>query len=294
MRAMPLLVVFFLALPLHAQNSDTAKGGYQFTMVKELKATPVKNQNRTSTCWSFSALSMLESEQFRLGKEELDLSEMFIVRNIYRRKAEKYVRMHGSLAFAPGAAFNDVTDIIREVGLVPDEVYAGLGYGEPLHVHNELDAVLRAYVDALLKSPNGKLTPVWKRGIDGILDAYLGPLPTQFTWKGKTWTPRSFADQVVGINPDDYILISSFTHHPFYTQFALEVPDNWSYGLVYNLPLDEMMRTISYAVENGYTVAWASDVSEKVFNFKTSDRLIVPDAAPFRRRSSVVEVSRTE
>jgi bleomycin hydrolase len=272
------LTVLLLAPATHAQNSDSAANGYQFTMVKELRATPVKNQNRTSTCWSFSALSLLESELLRMGTGEFDLSEMFIVRHIYQRKAEKFVRMHGNLAFAPGGAFNDVTDVIRDIGIVPDNAYPGLEYGEALHVHNELDATLRAVVDALVKAPNGKLSPAWKRSVSGILDGYLGSEPKEFEWKGKRWTPRGFADQALGIKPDDYILISSFTHHPFYKQFALEVPDNWSYGLVHNVPLDDMMRTLTHALENGFTVAWASDISEKGFNHKKG-LAVVPEKA---------------
>ncbi|MCZ7558448.1 MAG: aminopeptidase [Bacteroidia bacterium] len=273
-----ILAILLLTSVTWARNNDSTTSGYQFTMVKELGATPVKNQNRTSTCWSFSALSLLESELLRMGKGPVDLSEMFIVRNIYQRKAEKFVRMHGNLAFAPGGAFNDVADVIRDIGIVPDQVYPGLSYGEALHVHNELDAVLRAVVDALIKAPNGKLTPAWKRSVAGILDGYLGPEPKEFEWQGKRWTPRNYADQALGIKTEDYILLSSFTHHPFYTQFALEVPDNWSYGLVYNIPLDDMLRTMTHAIEHGFTIAWASDVSEKGFNHKKG-MAIVPDKA---------------
>jgi bleomycin hydrolase len=272
------LTALLLTPAAYAQNSDSTASGYQFTMMKEVRATPVKNQNRTSTCWSFSALSLLESELLRMGKGEFDLSEMFIVRHIYQRKAEKFVRMHGNLAFAPGGAFNDVTDVIRDIGIVPDNAYPGLEYGEALHVHNELDAVLRAVVTALIKAPNGKLSPAWKRSFAGLLDAYLGSEPKEFDWKGKRLTPRSFADQTLGVNTDDYILISSFTHHPFYKQFALEVPDNWSYGLVHNVPLDDMMRTMTHALENDFTVAWASDISEKGFNHKKG-LAVVPEKA---------------
>ncbi len=268
MKHVLVLCVFLLAQSALADGADSSSAGYRFTMLKELKATPAKNQYHTSTCWSFSAISMLESELLRMGKTEMDLSEMFIVRNIYERKAEKFVRMHGNIAFAPGGAFNDVLDVMRDEGLLPDAAYPGLDYGEDLHAHGELDAVLRAYVDALVKAPNGTLSTAWKRGIHGILDAYLGTEPTSCTVDGRSMTPRDFTDKALGLNPDDYVLISSFSHHPWYRQFVLEVPDNWSYGLVYNLPLDEMMRTIRNAVENGYTVAWASDVSEKGFNFK--------------------------
>ncbi|MFA6235595.1 MAG: C1 family peptidase, partial [Bacteroidota bacterium] len=255
-------------------DTDTTEAGYRFTMVKSLPATPVKNQSSTNTCWSFSSISMLESELLRLGKGEFDLSEMFIVRDVYERKARRYVRLHGSAAFAGGGAFNDVSTILREHGMVPDEAYPGLSYGSEKHLHNELDGVLRAYVDAVIKNDNGELSTAWFKGLQGILDAYLGAAPTDFTWNGKKYTPRSFADNVMGLNPDDYVLLSSYTHHPFYSQFVLEVPDNWDLGTVYNVSLDELMRTIDNAIDEGYTVAWASDVSEKGFNFKKGMAII--------------------
>jgi bleomycin hydrolase len=249
-------------------DADTAKSGYAFTIVTQLPATPVKNQNRTSTCWSFSAISLFESELLRKGKGEFDLSEIFIARNVYQAKARKYVRLHGSAALAPGGAFNDATRILREIGMVPEQAYAGLAYGEEKHIHGELDAVVKGYVDAVVQNRNGQLTPVWEQGLAGILDAYLGANPMQFTWEGKQYTPRSFADQVLELHADDYVLLSSYTHHPFYRQFALEVPDNWDDGLVHNVPLDEFMSAIDHALGNGYTVAWASDVSEKGFEYR--------------------------
>lgn len=262
---LPLLLMLTTAFT-SAQETDSS--GYRFTMVKSLAATPVKNQFRTSTCWSFSAISLLESELLRMGKEEFDLSEMFIVRNVYERKARKYVRLHGSATMAGGGAFNDVPAILGDLGMVPEEAYPGLSYGSEKHMHNELDAVLRGYVDAVVKNGNGKLSTAWHRGLQGILDAYLGPVPEKFSWKGKQYSPRGYADEVLGLNPDDYVLLSSYTHHPFYRPFVLEVPDNWDFGAVYNLPVDELMRTIDHAIESGYTVAWASDNSEKGFNFR--------------------------
>ncbi len=270
------LLLAFTISTTHAQDEDTdsTETGYQFTMVKSLPATSVKNQYRTSTCWSFSALSLLESELLREGKGEFDLSEMFIARNIYERKAKKYVRLHGSNAFSPGGAFNDVSAILHDLGMVPDEAYPGLSYGTEKHIHGELDAVLRAYVDAVIKNKNGELTTAWYSGMNGILDAYLGAYPKEFNWKGKQYTPRSFADNVMGLNPDDYVLLSSYTHHSFYSQFVLEVPDNWDFGSVYNVPMEDLMNTIDNAIDEGYTVAWASDVSEKGFNFKKGIAII--------------------
>ncbi len=239
---------------------------YKFSLVKKLPYTSVKNQHRSGTCWSFSALAFFESELIRTGKGEFDLSDMFCVRDAYERKAERYVRMHGSLNFGGGGAFHDVLHTIAQRGIVPDEVYTGLHYGESNHVHGELDAVLKAYVDAVIKNPNRKLSPVWIDGFKGILDAYLGAMPEKFTWKGKEYTPRSFADQL-GIRESDYVTLTSYTHHPFYKPFILEVPDNWAWGEAYNLPLAELMETMDYALDKGYTIAWASDVSEKGFAY---------------------------
>ena len=203
--------------------------GYTFTMKKELACTPVKNQNSTSTCWCFSGISMLESELLRVGKQPYDLSEMFIVRHIYEKKAQMYARMHGSSSFSGGGEYGDLLNGIREVGLVPDAVYSGLNYGEVKHNHGEMDAALKGYMDAVIKS--SKLTTAWFPGLNGILDAYLGKNPESFTYEGKTYTPASFTKEL-GINPDDYVLLTSFTHHPFYKQCVLELPDNWAAGSV--------------------------------------------------------------
>jgi aminopeptidase C len=256
-----------------AQEKDTI--GYQFTIVKELKVTPVKNQNRSSTCWSFSGLGLIESEMLRMGKEEYDLSEMFVVYTNYMEQAEKYVRLHGNGIFAAGGSFADVFATIRDYGIVPEEVMPGLEYGEEMHIHGELDAVTKAYVDAVIKNTNRKLTPVWIKGFQGIMDAYLGKYPEKFTYKGKEYTPKSFA-QSLGINLDDYVSLTSFLHHPFYTQFAIEIPDNWRWSTSYNLPLDELMQIFDNAINTGYTVAWGSDVSERGFN--RTGIAIVPDA----------------
>ena len=260
---------------LRAQDKDT-DNGYEFTTKKRIETTSVKDQHRSGTCWSFSAISFLESEMIRMGKEPVDLSEMWTIRHSYSDKAIKYVRFHGNLNFAGGGAFHDVTNVIKKYGIVPEEVYSGLNYGTEKHVHGEIDGVLKGYVDKVLKNRNRKLTPAWHDGFEGILDAYFGEIPEEFEFEGKTYTPKSFAKDVVGLNPDDYITLSSYTHHPFYSTFILEVPDNWAYEEVYNLPVDEMMETMDYAIENGYTIAWASDVSEKGFSW-TNGVAIVPE-----------------
>lgn len=260
-----MLVALLLVVSVLAQNQNRGEG-YQFTDVKRLPHTSVKDQARAGTCWSWSTVSFLESEMMRKGKDSVNLSAMYIVRHAYSDKADKYVRLHGHLNFCVGGAFCDVTHVIRNYGIVPLEAYAGLEYGESNHAFGEIDAVLKNYVDAVITNPNKKLSTAWKKGFMGIVDAYLGAEPESFTFKGKTYTPRTFADQVVGLNMDDYVSLTSFTHHPFYTSFAIEVPDNWLWGLSYNLPIDELMAVMDQAIDNGYTFAWGADVSEKGFS----------------------------
>ncbi len=280
MRSLTFTSILFVAFIIsfsatYAQDVDK-KSGYEFTPVKTLDATSVKDQHRSGTCWSFSGISLLESEMMRMGKEAVDLSEMWIVRHAYSDKARKYVRFHGNLNFAGGGAFHDVTNMIKENGIVPEEIYPGLQYGTEKHVHGELDAVLKGYVDKVIKNRNGELTPVWHDGFEGLLDTYLGEAPETFTYKGNQYTPESFAREYVGIDPDDYVELSSYTHHPFYSKFILEVPDNWAYDRVYNLPLDELMEVMYNAIEQGYSIAWAADVSDKGFSWKNGVA-VVPD-----------------
>ncbi len=242
---------------------------YQFTIVKENPITPIKNQYRSGTCWCFSALSFLESEAIKAKgiKDPAlypDFSEMFVVRKAYADRAQKFVRLSGKLNFAAGSDFGDVLDVAKAYGLVDQKAYSGLQYGYDLPVQGELDAVLKGYVDAVVKNPNRKLTPVWAKGLDGILDAYMGQVPETFTVNGATYTPESYRD-AQGLNLDDYISFTSFTHHPFYTTFAIEVEDNWRWTPSWNVPLDEFMAIIDNAINNGYTVAWGGDVSEPGF-----------------------------
>ncbi|MDR1402562.1 MAG: aminopeptidase [Tannerellaceae bacterium] len=257
-------------------TSGIAQDGeeYTFTPVKELKITTVKNQNRTGTCWSFSGVGYLESELLRMGKAEYDLSEMFIISHSYKDQAAKYIRTHGSLNFEQGGSFEDVLYAVKQYGIVPESVMNGLNYGEDMHVHSELVSAASAYIKAILKNPNGKLSTAWKKGFDGIIDAYLGEIPEKFTYKDKEYTPLSFVNEL-GLNIDDYVSFTSFTHAPFYKPFALEVPDNWRWGLSYNVPLNELMEIIKHAINTGYTVAWASDVSEVGFN--RNGIAVVPD-----------------
>lgn len=268
------LFVFISAFSQEKQEKTTPEG-YIFTPIKEIKHTSVKNQSSTGTCWIFSSLGFLEAEIIRVGKPEVNLSEMYISRNAYSEKADRYVRLQGSNNFGGGGSFWDVIDMIKKYGIVPEEVYSGLNYGEEKHNHGELDAVTKAYVDAIIKNPNRKLSTAWKKGFDGILDAYLGANPTTFKYNGKDYTPKSFAESL-GLNFDDYVCLTSFSHHPFYQKFVLEVPDNWAAKEIYNVPIDELGQIFDNAIENGYTLAWASDVSDKGFSWKNGVA-VVPD-----------------
>ena len=280
------IILLFLAsalcLQVAAQQPDN-QDGYRFTTVKDLPITLIQNQNRTSTCWSFSSLSFLESELIRMGKGSHNLSEMFVVWHTYLSKADKYVRTDGNINMAPGGGFEDFIYVMKHWGIVPEEVMKGLNYGEEMHVHNELDAVLKAYADALLKNPNGKLSTAWKKGVAGILDAYLGAPPQKFTYQGKEYTPMSFAASL-GVNLNDYVSLTSYTHQPFYTKFALEIADNWLWSESYNLPLEEFMSIFDYAVNKGFTVLWASDVSE--IGYTRKGIAVVPDVDPTQMSGS--------
>ncbi len=270
-----LLVVLLMSSSIIAQDNEkkSEPEGYKFEMVKELPATPVKDQYRSGTCWSFSTISFLESELLRIGKGEYDLSEMFVVWNAYSDKATKTVRFHNHLNFGGGGAFHDVTEVWKKYGIVPEEAYPGMVIDEEGHVHGEMDNVLKNYIDAVIENKNRHLTPVWHDGFDAVLNTYLGQYPKEFTYKGNKYTPQSFAKEL-GLDMDDYIELSSYTHHPFYEPFVIEVPDNWMFGEVYNLPIDELMEVIDYSIENGYTIAWGADVSEKGFSYRNGVAIV--------------------
>lgn len=264
MKISALILAGLVAAPVFAQEpSDTS---FVFTDIISLPTTSVKDQNKSGTCWCFAGTSFFEDEIRRIGGDSLDLSEMFTVRHCYSDKADKYVRMYGQSNFAPGGSLLDVPYVWKRYGAVPEEVYRGLEYGEDKHVHGELDAVLSAYVNAIVKKPNKKLSKAWKKGVEGVLDAYLGELPETFEYKGKTYTPQSYAASLP-IKLEDYVALTSFTHHPFYDQFVFEVPDNWLYGQYYNLPLDEFKAVVDNALENGFPLVWAADVSEGGFKW---------------------------
>ncbi|MCK9219841.1 MAG: C1 family peptidase [Bacteroidales bacterium] len=276
-----LLTFLFLAgSVVFAQNKEKkSDSGYIFTVVKQLPATSIKNQFRSSTCWSYSTISFLESELLRMGKDTFDLSDMFPVHKAYPEKAIMYVRFNGKHNFGPGGAAHDVISMMKKYGMTPESAYSGNVIGEVNPVHGEMDAVLIADVDAVIKNPNKKLTPVWLKGFNGLVDAYLGQIPEKFNYKGKEYTPKSFGD-MLGLNLDDYVEITSYNHHPFYSKFVIEIPDNWEMGEVYNVPLEDLIRIIDNSIMNGYTVAWGADVSEKGFAWKKGVAIVPDKNAP--------------
>lgn len=255
------------------ENPDST--GFKFTDVIVIPTTPVKDQNKSGTCWAFSGLSTLEDNVIKNGGPELDLSEMFVVRNAYIDKAKKYMRMNGKINFSQGGSFADVIEMTRLYGAVPEEAYSGLNYGEEKHSHYELAEALEAYLNAVLArgQKNGKLSSAWLPGFIGILDAYLGPAPESFKYNGKTYTPVSFAKEM-GIAPENFESYTSYTHHPFYESFVFEVPDNWIWSSCKNVPMEELQKICDNALENGYSVMWAADVSEGGFKWRKGYALL--------------------
>ncbi|MCX7797209.1 MAG: aminopeptidase [Melioribacter sp.] len=263
------LIFLIISSVFNAQDKKKKekKEQYEFTMIYQVKTTPVKDQAKTNTCWSFATTSFIETELIRMGKGEHILSPMWNVRFTYPKKALNFVRYNGLTNFGPGGQAHDVMNVIKEYGLVPEEVYKGIVINENEHNHGEMDAVLKAIVETVVRKKGGRITPVWQKVIESTLDIYLGVPPKEFYYKGKLYTPKSFVDSL-SFKPDDYIELTSFTHHPFYSKIDLEIPDNWSKDLYYNVPIDELMRIIDYALENGYSVLWDGDISEKSFDKK--------------------------
>lgn len=251
--------------PAKETNDST---GFVFTDIKVIPTTPVKDQHKSGTCWCFAGTSFIEEAVLRNGGPELNLSEMFTVRNAYIAKAKKYVRMGGHINFAQGGAATDVCDMILEFGAMPEEAYTGLNYGEKKHSHYEMADVLKGYLDGVIKNSNKHLSDAWLKGFVAILDGYLGEVPEKFSYNGKTYTAKEFAKQF-GIDKvaAQAVNITSYTHHPFYTEFAVEIPDNWTWAKSYNVPLNELKEIIDSSIDNGYTVCWAADVSEGGFKW---------------------------
>lgn len=270
-RSIPALIVALIIFTSPLKAGETKSGNtpgteedFKFTTVIDLKTTPVKNQSATGTCWCFSTTSFIESELLRMGKGEYDLSEMFIVRHNYiNRLRDNYLRK-GKGNTREGGNFHDCMKVFREHGIVPEEIYTGLNYDSPVHNHSELQAFINAVADVAVKQK--KESDQYKEIVNAVLDAYLGKVPESFIYKGVNYTPDSFASSL-GINPDDYVEITSFSHFPFYSRGVLEIPDNWAMALFYNVPIDELIEIIDYSLNNGYTVNWDGDTSEKGFLF---------------------------
>ncbi|MGJ1204765.1 aminopeptidase C [Sphingobacterium lactis] len=267
---------FFAATQVQAQDnlinalkgnvSDNSKEGFKFTEVINLGRTSIKDQGSSGTCWSYSGNSFLESEMIRMGKDPVEISQIYTARNTYVEKAKNFVRLHGKQAQGDGGQLHDVLTIFRKYGAVPYEVYTGLPEGQTRNNFSEMSPILQSITESVAKSK--KPTANWLKAFTGAMDSYLGEVPENFQYKGKTYTPRTFADQVIGINPDDYVGISSFEEHELYKPFVLLIPDNWSFESFYNVKINDLTDIIDHALSKGYTVAWATDVSEKTFSWK--------------------------
>lgn len=267
---------FFAATQVQAQDnlinalkgnvSDNSKEGFKFTEVINLGKTSIKDQGSSGTCWSYSGNSFLESEMIRMGKDPVEISQIYTARNTYVEKAKNFVRLHGKQAQGDGGQLHDVLTIFRKYGAVPYEVYTGLPEGQTRNNFSEMSPILQSITESVAKSK--KPTANWLKAFTGAMDSYLGEVPENFQYKGKTYTPRTFADQVIGINPDDYVGISSFEEHELYKPFVLLIPDNWSFESFYNVKINDLTDIIDHALSKGYTVAWATDVSEKTFSWK--------------------------
>lgn len=257
-----ILLLSLFSMSLFAQETDSC---YVFDTVYQVPTTVVKDQHRSGTCWAFAATSFVETELIRMGHPEIDLSEMYFVYDAYTDKAINYIQLHGRTNFGAGGQAHDVTNTIRKCGMVTESAYAGLEYGQAKHNHGALDALLTAEVKAISQNRSGALSPNWINVITATLDTYLGERPESFEYDGKSTTPKQFTNDL-NFNPDDYVEITSYTHHPFYSTFRLEVPDNWSFDEYYNVPLEDFMKIMESAFAEGYSVCWDGDVSDKGFS----------------------------
>ena len=275
-----ILLVGILAKPTVSQ--EEMKKGYQFTDQIRLETTPVKDQHRSGTCWCFATVSFIETELLRMGQPEYNLSEMYLVRHTYMQKAKDYVMFHGNNNFGQGGQAHDAMIELEQHALVPEKIYPGTEYGTEKHVHYEVASALSDYVEDLPENRRSKLTPVWPDGYNEILDTYFGEVTEQFSYQNEHYTPKSFLNEL-GINPNDYVELTSFTHHPWYKRFDLEVPDNWAHKKYYNLPIDELVEVMDHSIESGYSVVWDGDVSSRGFSHSNCIAVVpAEDGAPFR------------
>lgn len=273
------LAFCLLAPAASAQDKTTMTKDSAFTIVKEIPVTSIKDQNQSGTCWAYSSLAFFEAELLRMGKGTHDLCESFLVYNTYMDRADKAVRTHGDASFSQGGSFYDAVYCLKNYGICPQDAMPAPGslYGDSLFNFNQLDAVTSAYISAIAKGKLKKISPVWKKDLSAIYANYFGELPQSFEANGKTYTPQEYAKSL-GLDMDDYVSLTSYTHHPFYSKFVLEIQDNWRWAESYNLPLDEFMKVMESAVQNGYSFAWGSDVSEKGFNARKGVATVPADA----------------
>lgn len=266
-----------LALVSMSAIAQESSKGFEFTTIKELPITSIKNQNRSGTCWAYSSLGFFEAELLRKGKGEFDLCEMYLAHKTYEDRARASVRLHGDISFAQGGSFYDCVYCMKNYGMIPETAMPlpGTMYGDTLPNFTEFFNVAEAYVNGIAKGSQKKLSPAWFKGFNSLLDTYLGEVPETFTYQGKEYTPKSYMESL-GLDMDDYVSLTSYTHHPFYEQFILEIQDNWRWGLSYNLPIDELMEVMDNAIRTGYTFAWGSDVSEE--GFTRNGIAVCPDA----------------
>lgn len=281
MKIKSLLLFTVFGFQVLAQPTTNRKESeYHFTPIKVLDATAIQNQNQTSTCWSFSSLSFFESELMRLGKgKDFNLSEMFVVNKVYSLKADNFIRMHGKTNFGEGGGFPDAIHVLRHYGMVPENAYTGKKDLKAPHNHHLLETTLINILRPAALPETQKIDFQFMHNtVASTVDEFLGKTPEKFDFNGKSYTPRTYAD-AMGINPDDYIFLTSFSHHPFYQSFVLEIPDNWNWQQAYNLPLNEFGEVMKYAIQNGYTFAWGADVSEK--GFMRADGLAIVPEKPY-------------
>ncbi len=267
------LLAALCALPGFAANSTASNDSLVFTTVIANPVTPIKNQNNSGTCWSYSALAFLESEVIKKDpkKKDIDLCESFLVSKTYTDRADRNVRTHGDASFSQGGSFYDAIFCMDRYGLIPEGLmpYPMTLYGDSLFNFTAFFPPMEAYIHAISKSDAKKINPIWKKNVQSMLDGYFGECPTEFTYKGVKYTPKSFVKDYLKLDPNDYVSLTSYTHHPFYSSFILEIQDNWRWASSYNLPLDEFMRVMDEAVKNGWTFAWGADVSEEGFSRRT-------------------------
>ena len=267
------LLAALCALPGFAADSVSSNDSLVFTTVIANPVTPIKNQNNSGTCWSYSALAFLESEVIKKDpkKKDIDLCESFLVSKTYTDRADRNVRTHGDASFSQGGSFYDAIFCMDHYGLIPEGLmpYPNTLYGDSLFNFTAFFPPMEAYIHAISKSDAKKINPIWKKNVQSMLDGYFGECPTEFTYKGVKYTPKSFVKDYLKLDPNDYVSLTSYTHHPFYSSFILEIQDNWRWASSYNLPLDEFMRVMDEAVKNGWTFAWGADVSEEGFSRRT-------------------------